>query len=126
MRRKAHASGPPPSGHGPSTPLPSVPTSKPDDWTTALLDRIDDVVDKIRSNTSDRLVRLARLVVVGLLVVIMAISAALLATIAVVRALNEAIPGEVWIVYFLLGAIFTAAGAFMWSQRTPRPAASTD
>lgn len=123
MRRKVHASGPPPVVDPAATTAPPAlpPPSPDDDWTVAALDRIDALIEKIRSNSTDRLVRIARLVVFGLLIAIMATTAVVLATIALVRALDEAIPGQVWLVYLLLGAIFAALGAFLWSQKSPKP-----
>jgi hypothetical protein len=82
--------------------------------------RIDDLVVTIRTNTTDRLVKVARAIVLGLLAAIMAVAAGILVTISLVRALDEVVPGDVWIVYAILGAIFTAAGALLWSKRNPR------
>ena len=85
-----------------------------------MADRIDDVVAKVRANTSDRLVGIARMVVFGLLAVVMGVMALVLAVILVIRLLDVIIPGEVWIPYLILGAIFLAAGLFLWSKRTAR------
>jgi len=123
MRRKVHASGPPPV----TDPAPTVASQQPtlpappdDDWTVETLDRIDALIEKVRSNSTDRLVRISRFVVFGLLIAIMGITTIVLATIALVRALDEAIPLQVWLVYLLLGAIFVVAGAFLWSRKTPK------
>ncbi|HUQ62805.1 MAG TPA: hypothetical protein VM121_03520 [Acidimicrobiales bacterium] len=123
MRRKVHASSPPPI----TDPAPTVASAQPadspppaDDWTVETLDRIDALIEKVRSNSTDRLVRISRYVVFGLLIAIMGITTVVLATIALVRALDEAIPEEVWLVYLLLGAIFVLVGAFLWSRKTPK------
>lgn len=92
------------------------------EWAVQALDKVDEIVDKVRSNTTDRLVRLARVVVFGLLALIMGATAGVLAVIGLVRGLDELLPGPVWNVYVLLGAIFTGAGAFLWSKKTARPA----
>jgi len=86
------------------------------------LDKVDEIVVKVRTNTTDRLARIARLVVFGLLAVIMGSTAGVLALIGLVRGLDELLPGPVWVVYLLLGAIFTAAGALLWAKKAPRPA----
>lgn len=113
MRRKAHPSSPPPAAD---------PAAADDgDWTVEALDRIDALIEKVRSNSTDRLVRIARMVVFGLLIAIMGVVVVVLATIALVRALDELIPGRVWLVYLLLGAILTAGAGFLWSQKTPKP-----
>jgi len=115
MHREASASGPG-ADKGVRNQAP------PPDWAVQALDKVDDVVATVRANTSDRLVRIARVVVFGLLAAILGSVAGVLALIALVRGLNEAIPGPVWGVYFLLGAIFTVSGAFLWSKKAPSPA----
>ncbi len=98
-----------------------MPPSPAPEWAVQALDKVDEIVGKVRANTTDRLVRIARVVVFGLLAVIMGATAGVLAVIGLVRALDEVIPGPVWSVYLLLGAIFTAAGAFLWSKKTASP-----
>ncbi len=88
------------------------------DWTTDLLDRLDHYIDVVRSNTTDRLVRLARLLVFGLIGAIVGAVAGVLALIALVRVLDVLLPREVWLPYVVLGAIFLTAGLFLWSKRT--------
>ena len=92
------------------------------EWAVGALDRLDGVIAKVRSATTERLVKVARLVVYGLLAAIMGITTLVLVVIAAVRALDRLIPGPVWSVYLPLGAIFTAAGAFLWSKKTQKPA----
>jgi hypothetical protein len=112
MPNEAHASAPGPGSAGapPTTP----------EWAVQALDKVDDLVEKVRVNTTDRLVRIARVVVFGLLAAIMGLTALVLGVIAAVRGLDELVPGPVWSVYLPLGAIFTAAGAFLWSKKTAR------
>ena len=88
------------------------------DWTKDLLDRLDHYIDVVRSNTTDRLVRVARLLVFGLMAVIVGTMAAILALIALVRVLDVVLPREVWLPYVVLGAIFLIAGLFLWRKRT--------
>ena len=96
------------------------------DWTTDLLDRLDHYIDVVRSNTTDRLVRIARLVVFGVIAVIVGSMAGILALIALVRVLDVILPRDVWLPYVVLGAIFLMAGLFLWAKRTapagPHPA----
>ena len=88
------------------------------DWTTDLLDRLDHYIDVVRSNTTDRLVVIARLLVFGLIAAIVGSMAAVLARIGLIRVLDEILQREVWLPYVVLGAIFLAAGLFLWSKRT--------
>ena len=88
------------------------------DWTTDLLDRLDHYIEVGRSNTTDRLVKIARLVVFGLMAAIIGAMAGVLALIALIRVLDVILPREVWLPYVVLGAIFLMAGVFLWSKRT--------
>jgi hypothetical protein len=94
------------------------------DWTKDLLDRLDHYIDVVRSNTTDRLVKVARVLVFGLITAILGAMAAVIALIALIRVLDIVLPREVWLPYMLLGAIFLAAGLFVWSKKTA-PAAKT-
>jgi hypothetical protein len=99
------------------------------DWTTDLLDRLDHYIDVVRSNTTDRLVKVARLLVFGLIAAILGAMAAVVALIALIRILDVVLPREVWLPYMLLGAIFLALGLFLWSKKTvptTRPAPTGD
>ena len=93
------------------------------DWTKDLLDRLDHVIDLVRSNTTDRLVKVARLVIFGLIAAIVGTMAAVLALIMVIRVLDIILPSGVWLPYVLLGAIFLGLGVFLWSKRIAPAAA---
>lgn len=107
----------------PVSPLGSTPVTPPAaarpkaDWAAEVADRIDDVVAKVRANTSDKLVGIARIVVYGLLAAILGLTAAVLLLILFFRLL-AVIPGEVWIAYLAFGGLFVAVGLFLWSKRT--------
>jgi hypothetical protein len=94
------------------------------DWTKDLLDRLDHYIDVVRSNTTDRLVKVARVLVFGLITAILGTMAAIIALITLIRVLDIVLPREVWLPYIVLGAIFLAAGLFVWSKKTA-PAAKT-
>ena len=88
------------------------------DWTTDLLDRLDHYIEVVRSNTTDRLVKVARLLVYGLIAAILGTMAGVVALIAAIRILDVVLPREVWLPYVLLGAIFLGLGLFLWSKKT--------
>ena len=94
------------------------------DWTTDLLDRLDHYIEVVRSNTTDRLVKVARLLVYGLIAAIAGTMAGIVALIALVRILDVVLPREVWLPYVVLGALFLGLGLFLWSKKTA-PAAVT-
>ena len=104
------ASAPPPDDT-PDAPAAAPQPARPQsDWAAEVADRIDEVVAKVRANTSDRLVGVARMVVFGLLAAVMGITALVLVLILFFRLL-AIIPGPVWIPYLGLGAIFVARRA---------------
>ncbi len=127
MRHQAHAIGPGPGDTrttataGVGGPVKASPAPE---WAVQALDRVDDLVAKVRANTTNRLVRIARVVVFGLLAAIMGTAAGVLAVIGLIRGLDELLPGPVWGVYVLLGAIFTGVGMFLWSKKTASPASA--
>ena len=88
-----------------------------DDWAADTADRLDQLVGTIRSQTTDRILSIARLLVYGLLAAILGLMAALLGIVMLVRFADAMIPQEVWLTYFVLGAIFLVAGMFCWSKR---------
>ena len=88
------------------------------DWTKDLLDRLDHYIDVVRSNTTDRLVKVARILVFGLISAILGTMAGIIALIALIRVLDIVLPREVWLPYMVLGAIFLVAGLFAWSKKT--------
>jgi hypothetical protein len=98
------------------------------DWPVQTTDKIVSVVDTVRSNTSDRLVSVARWVVYGLLAAFMGLTALVLLAIGLVRVavvyldnINHIDPARaVWIAEGGFGAIFTLVGMFLWSKRTAR------
>jgi drug/metabolite transporter (DMT)-like permease len=100
----------------------TTPARGADDWAVQTADSIERLVESVRSNTSDRLVSVARLVVFGLLAAILGTIALVLFTIFGVRILDSYIPGGVWVVYLILGVIFSGLGLYLWSRAWKRPA----
>ncbi len=93
------------------------------DWTSDLLDRLDHYIEVVRSNTTDRLVKVARLLVYGVIAAILGLMAAVVALIAMIRILDVVLPREVWLPYVVLGAIFLGLGLFLWSKKAAPPGA---
>ena len=100
----------------------AVPARTGDDWATATADQIERVVDTVRSKTADPLQRVARVMVYGLLAALVGVTLAVLVLIAVVRGLVILLDlvwqPEVWVVYLVLGGIFSAVGLLLWRKRT--------
>jgi hypothetical protein len=102
-----------------------VDTTRPrdnDDWAVQTADTIERLIETVRSNTSERLVSVARLVVFGLLAAILGTIGLVFLVNFVVRLMDSYIPGGVWVVYLVLGGLFTLGGLFLWQQAWKRPA----
>ena len=104
---------------GGAAPIPGLPA----DWDRLATEKIISTVDQVRIKTSGPAIGVARLVVFGILGAVLALVAVVVFLIGLVRLLNVAIPKDVWLVYLILGALFIAGGALLWSKR-PRRATS--
>lgn len=94
----------------------------PDDSIDAAVARFADAVDAVRARTSGPLITAARGLVYGLVIVTAAVGVVVLVAIAAIRALDIAVPGDVWSAHLIAGGIFGGAGAWAWSKRRPRAA----
>jgi hypothetical protein len=92
-----------------------------DDWAVQTADTIERLVETVRSNTSDRLVSVTRLVVFGLVAAILGTAALVLFAIFAVRILDSYLPGGVWATHLLLGGVFTLIGLLLWQRAWTRP-----
>jgi hypothetical protein len=88
------------------------------DWAAQTADTIERVVGSVRGKTAEPLDRVARVLVYGLVAAILGVAALVLLAVAAVRALDVAIPGEVWSAHAVAGGIFTLAGLFLWRKRS--------
>lgn len=97
----------------------------PDDSIDAAVARFTDAVDMVRARTSGPLITAARALVYGLVIVTAAVGAVVLLAIAAIRALDIAVPGDVWSAHLIAGGVFGGAGVWAWSKRRPRAARET-
>jgi hypothetical protein len=91
------------------------------DWTTDAVDRIEDVVATVRDKTVVPAQNVTKALVYGLLTTFFIMAALTLFSIAVFRALESYLPGNVYWAYLVLGGIFVLGGAFFWARRTAKP-----
>jgi hypothetical protein len=96
-------------------------TSTSEEWSHRAIDAVDTVVDVVH----DRVVRPAliggRAVVFGTLIAFVSLVALILIPVALIRLLDVyAFSGRVWASDALFGAIFCAAGFYLWSLRGRR------
>ena len=90
------------------------------DWTVQVTDLIVDSVDKVRTRTTGPILRSPRARSTRWFAILLAVPVFTFGIVGVVRLLDWAIPGDVWIVYGGLGIIFTLVGVVLWGQRSPR------
>jgi hypothetical protein len=94
------------------------------DWPVQAADKVVSVVDSIRDKTTVPLTTAARALVYGLIAGVMGIAVVIMLTIAIVRAVDVAIPGPVWPAHLAIGILFSAAGLF--ALRVANRGARTD
>lgn len=94
----------------------------PDDGIDAAVARFAAAVEAVRARTTGPLLTAARALVYGVVIVTAAVGVIVLMAVAAIRALDIAVPGDVWSAHLIAGGIFGGAGAWAWAKRRPRPA----
>lgn len=108
-----------PVEHSESLPVPGLPV----DWHVLATEKVVSTVDTVRVKTSGPAIKISRIVVYGIMATFIGLMAVILLLIGLVRLLDNVLPKDVWLVYLILGSLFLAIGAFLWTKR-PRGAAS--
>ena len=103
-------------------PVPGAAGAAGDDWARETADTIERLVLSVRTKAVEPLEKVARSLVYGMLALIVSIAAAVLASVALVRLLDVAIPGPVWPAHAITGGIFCLAGLFLWAKRSAKTA----
>jgi len=86
------------------------------DWVTQVLDRLDGLIDLVRSKTTSPIAFVARVLVYGLLAAVMGTAALTLVVVMLVRVADIAIPEDVWLTHLILGALFSLGGLLAWRR----------
>lgn len=107
----------------PSDPQPRALPGLSEDWPHRVADRIVGIVGRIRTATDRPSANLARRLVYGLIMIVLAALMLVLGVIGLVRLIDSYLPGQVWATYVLLGGFFCGIGLLLWAKR-PRRAAS--
>jgi hypothetical protein len=103
--------------------LPGSADASQTEWPAKVADTIEDVVEAVHDRVVRPLTLVARGLVFGIIIAVMAIVLSILAAIAVIRLLDVyAFGGRVWASDALLGTLLVLAGAFAWSKRATRGA----
>ena len=90
------------------------------DWPQQATETIVGLVDNVKHKTTQPATKAVRAIVYGIVIVILGVPAVIMLLIGIVHLLSQissAIGLGVWLVYLLLGLIFTIAGWVLWRKR---------
>jgi hypothetical protein len=108
---------------GSTTSPPAAPPPPSQDWPAQATAQIVKTVDLVRAKTTEPATKVARAIVYGLVIAILAVTAASLGCVMLIRFVDIWVPGDVYWAYLIVGAVLVLAGVIAWSQRTRKPAA---
>ena len=87
------------------------------DWPQQATETIVDLVDSVKDKTTRPAAMATRAIVYGIVILSVAIPAIVMLVVGLIHLLNQAIPEGVWLVYLILGSIFSFAGLLLWRKR---------
>ncbi len=97
------------------------PTDSTQDWPQQATEAIVGLVDNVKYKTTEPATKAARGAVYGIVILILGVPALIMALVGVVHLLNqistEALGLGVWLVYLVLGVIFSIVGLILWRKR---------
>ncbi|MBA2607518.1 MAG: hypothetical protein H0U92_01100 [Actinobacteria bacterium] len=99
----------------PGSVMPPPAGGRQDDWITQLLDKLDEVIERVRSKTTEPLAKLARYLVYLALLAVAGMTLLALLLIMLVRLL-AIIPGPMWTGYAGVAVFFTILGTVFWRK----------
>jgi hypothetical protein len=82
------------------------------DWATQVADQIETVVGMVRDRTTRPALTVVRGLVFGVIAVSGVVTALVLVSVVLIRALTE-LTNQAWIAYLITSGIFLAVGAFL-------------
>ena len=86
-------------------------------WAGSLVDRVVEVVQRIRSVTTQPAVTASRGIVYGLVAAVCLIAALVLVGLGLFRLADLALPGGSWVAHLCAGGLFCLLGRLLWSRR---------
>ena len=90
------------------------------DWAGSLVNRIVEVVQRVRSVTTQPAVTASRGIVYGLVAAVCLIAALILVGLGLFRLADLGLPGGSWVVHLGAGGLFCLLGQLLWSRRAAR------
>ena len=88
------------------------------DWAGSLVGRVVEIVQRVRSVTTQPAVTVSRGIVYGLVAAVCLIAALILVGLGLFRLADLALPGGSWVVHLCAGGLFCLLGKLLWSRRT--------
>lgn len=98
-----------------------------EDWPRRATETIVGFVDTVRSRTTEPAIMVARGVVYGIVIAVLAAAAAILVVTVLVRVTDAYLPigsgvgSATWAAHLVWGIVFSAVGLFAWSRRGSTP-----
>ena len=90
------------------------------DYPSQIADLLEDVANRVRSMTVDRVAGWAKWIGVGIVSAVLGLVLAIFLTVGLVRLLAGVV-GMQW-AYTMIGGLFVVIGMFLWRLRLPREA----
>ncbi|MEO0494991.1 MAG: hypothetical protein AAF081_16415 [Actinomycetota bacterium] len=93
------------------------------DWAAKQTDRVIDLVDKVKVQTTDRAVTILRAIVFGLVIIVLGIAAATIFLVASVRVADAYLPigagvgDATWAAHLFVGGLLSILGIGAWLSR---------
>lgn len=90
------------------------------DWPQQATETIVDFVDNIKYKTTNPATKAVRGIVYGIVILILGVPAVIMLLVGIVHLFNQAAVAVglgVWLVYLVLGLIFTIGGWILWRKR---------
>ena len=87
------------------------------DWAGSLVNRIVEVVQRVRAVTTHPAVTASRGIVYGLVAAVCLIAALVLVGLGLFRLADLGLPGGSWVVHLGAGGLFCLLGRLLWSRR---------
>ena len=88
------------------------------DWAGSLVDRMVEVVQRVRSLTTQPAVTASRGIVYGLVAAVCLIAALVLVAVGLFRLADLALPGGSWVAHLCAGGLFCLLGRLLLSRRS--------
>ncbi len=90
------------------------------DWPQQATETIVGLVDNVKHKTTQPATKAVRAVVYGIVIAILGVPAVIMLLVGIVHLLSQisnSIGLGVWLVYLVLGTLFTIAGWILWRKR---------